>query len=344
MTNEQEMLEYVAQCLKEVLEDKLMEFAEHMMEPISDEEIEKMAEKGQSEKQLELDFDPREYSEDIEKVYPVYPDDPWEDSDAQFRPNLSSEFLTSAAEYGRIVEAEKLKGRTKYVAHFDDANTYNNIDDLDEIMEEAKEMLVPEPWPSLTELDAEVKQLYSEHPELNGNIDPNAWIQTYTGKKFYPQNPTPDSICIEDIAHALSMQCRFGGHVSEFVSVAQHCVLVSYLCDENNRLCALLHDASEAYLWDCPSPIKRMLELQGYKLLEKKVQQAIYAKWGISEEPKDVKRADLMALSIEANTFMYPLHLDWEVAVKAPPLKVVPLSPKDAEKLFLDRFGELTNA
>lgn len=86
MTNEQEMLEYVAQCLKEVLEDKLMEFAEHMMEPISDEEIEKMAEKGQSEKQLELDFDPREYSEDIEKVYPVYPDDPWEDSDAQFRP------------------------------------------------------------------------------------------------------------------------------------------------------------------------------------------------------------------------------------------------------------------
>ena len=192
-------------------------------------------------------------------------------------------------------------------------------------------------------MDEEIRLLYADHPELSSNVDSNAWIHTYTGKKFYPQNPTPESICIEDIAHALSMQCRFGGHVSEFYSIAQHSVLVSYLCDESNRLCALLHDAAEAFLMDCLSPIKRMPELQGYKLLEKKVQQAIYNKWGIMGETKNVKRADLLCLSMEANTFMYPLHLDWEVAVKAPPLKIVSLSPKDAEVLFLDRFRELTN-
>lgn len=43
-----------------------------------------------------------------------------------------------------------------------------------------------------------------------------AWMQTYTGKKFHPTSPTVDEIDIVDIAHALSLICRYGGHVDRF--------------------------------------------------------------------------------------------------------------------------------
>lgn len=46
------------------------------------------------------------------------------------------------------------------------------------------------------------------------------WIQTYTNKQFWPLDPRPEDVCIEDIAHALSLQCRFTGHVREFYSTA----------------------------------------------------------------------------------------------------------------------------
>lgn len=38
------------------------------------------------------------------------------------------------------------------------------------------------------------------------------WFLTYTGIHFYPMDPRPEEVCIEDIAHALALQCRFNGH------------------------------------------------------------------------------------------------------------------------------------
>jgi uncharacterized protein len=87
------------------------------------------------------------------------------------------------------------------------------------------------------------------------------WIQTYTGKQFWPLSPLPEDIVIEDIAHALSMQCRFGGHVRTFYSVAQHSVHVSLLVEPQYALWGLLHDAAEAYLVDLPRPIKKFSEM-----------------------------------------------------------------------------------
>ena len=54
------------------------------------------------------------------------------------------------------------------------------------------------------------------------------WIQVYTGGQFWPLDPRPEEIHIEDIAHALALTCRFTGHCREFYSVAQHSLLVSY--------------------------------------------------------------------------------------------------------------------
>jgi 5'-nucleotidase len=197
-------------------------------------------------------------------------------------------------------------------------------------------------YPPLATLEDEqiIKEFYQSHPELN--VDKDAWIQTYTGKAFYPQNPTPESIDIIDIAHALSQQCRFTGHTSSFYSTAQHSVLVSYLCNEENKLYGLIHDGSEAFTGDLAAPTKRISEMTGFRQIEKKIQQAICKKFGLPiEEPKDVKRADLMMLSIESNSFMMPQHKDWKLPINIPSLRIDPLSPKDAEELFLKRFDEL---
>jgi 5'-deoxynucleotidase YfbR-like HD superfamily hydrolase len=207
---------------------------------------------------------------------------------------------------------------------------------LDEMIREADDF---PPIATNEELET-IKDFYQQHPEININL--NAWIQTYTGKKFYLQNPTLDSIDIIDIAHSLSQICRYTGHSSVFHSVAHHSVLVSYLCNKENALQGLLHDSSEAMgLNDLASPIKNLPELAGYKKLEKRVQSAIYRKFGLSEEePVDVKQADLLVLSIESNSFMQPLNPDWKIQI-IPTLKIDPLSPTEAEELFLKRFWQL---
>ena len=107
------------------------------------------------------------------------------------------------------------------------------------------------------------------------------WMQTYTGRQFWPLDPRPEEVVIEDIARALSMQCRFAGHCAKFYSVADHSVRVSMLADENSTLAlaGLLHDAAEAYVVDVPRPLKRFLP--GYKEIEREVARAIEKRFGL---------------------------------------------------------------
>lgn len=177
---------------------------------------------------------------------------------------------------------------------------------------------------------------------VDGFSEQDAWIQTYSGRRFCPTNPNPDAIVIQDIAHALSMQCRFSGHTSEFYSVAQHSVGVSYLCDEQDALWGLLHDASEAYLVDIPNPLKRSGQFDPYLKFEKQMMYAVCERFGLSEkEPLSVRRADKMMLQIEANKLMFPLREDWMHSKVDSMFKIDPISSKEAKKLFLIRFFEL---
>src|SRR5262249_3879894 len=97
------------------------------------------------------------------------------------------------------------------------------------------------------------------------------WIATITGKRWFVTDPHPDDVDIEDIAHGLSMVCRFGGQCREFYSVAQHSVLMANeMCRREAppemALWGLLHDAPEAYLGDMVRPLKR--SMPNYKVLE----------------------------------------------------------------------------
>jgi len=86
------------------------------------------------------------------------------------------------------------------------------------------------------------------------------WTLTYTGRKVYLSTIGKSDLCLADIAHALSLTCRFGGHCRSFYSVAQHSVLCSVYADQfdiNPRV-ALMHDGAEAYLPDVLTPHKQM--------------------------------------------------------------------------------------
>jgi 5'-deoxynucleotidase YfbR-like HD superfamily hydrolase len=131
--------------------------------------------------------------------------------------------------------------------------------------------------------------------------------------------------------------------VKEFYSVAQHSVLVSYICDEADALWGLLHDATEAYLVDVPRPLKRSGKFDAYLEFEYKMQLAICKRFGLPEkEPSSVKKADAILLATEARDLMSPLRTDWVQPVDPLPFKIEPLDPRQAKDLFMKRFFELT--
>lgn len=168
------------------------------------------------------------------------------------------------------------------------------------------------------------------------------WIQTFTGKAFWPMDPRPEDIDIEDIAHALAMKCRFSGHCLEFYSVAQHSVLVSRSCPEA-PLWALLHDAAEAYLPDVARPVKRFLT--GFKEIEERVERCVAERFGLPwPMPESVKRADLEALATEQRDVMGTAPMSWGslLGVRTWDRKIEPTRPVPAKVLFLSEFKRLT--
>lgn len=166
----------------------------------------------------------------------------------------------------------------------------------------------------------------------------NPTILTYTGRYFPLLSPKPEDIEIEDIAHALANICRFTGHVREFYSVAQHCVLASCLVPPRDALAALLHDAAEAYVTDVSSPLKP--HLGGYKDIEKRIEKAVMTRFGITEMPATVKRADMVLLVTERRDLL-PKTIDadeWQGFDVIPmPVVIKPLPPAEAKKRFLER-------
>jgi hypothetical protein len=87
-------------------------------------------------------------------------------------------------------------------------------------------------------------------------------IPTWTRHIVQIDKPQPEDFCIEDIAHALPMLCRWGAQ-GVWVSVAAHSLaMAKFEIAHGNRwaLEALLHDGAEAYLGDTIGPLRRYLQ------------------------------------------------------------------------------------
>lgn len=173
--------------------------------------------------------------------------------------------------------------------------------------------------------------------------DPStAYIATFSGKMFTPLAPKEEDIEIEDIAHALSNICRYTGHVKEFYSVAQHCVLCSWLAPPGYMLEALLHDASEAYLSDIAGPLKKFLP--DYQAAEERLDRVARGRFGLPLEMSEVvKEIDYRMLVTEARAFEIPWWREWvDRGVHPYSMPIVPWAPDVAERRFLKRYRDLT--
>jgi uncharacterized protein len=152
------------------------------------------------------------------------------------------------------------------------------------------------------------------------------WMQTYTGQAFWPLDPRIEEIDPLDIAHALSMICRYGGHTRRFYSVAEHCVLISEWVEtetgsREDALAALLHDAAEAYVGDMIRPLK--YQLSRYQDIERRILSLILARFGLGPRvPKIVKEADNRILLTERQVVMQPPPRTWGSVEGLDPLPV----------------------
>ncbi len=172
------------------------------------------------------------------------------------------------------------------------------------------------------------------------------WMMTATGRAFYPYDMRVEDFCIEDIAHALSLLCRYGGHCKKFYSVAEHSVLVSRMVPKEHAFAGLMHDATEAYLVDMPRPIK--IGFPQYKEMEAKIWELICRKFDIDPVlPHEVEVADGEVLWHEMAALLHPVppgH-EWGMGRDRPsvvrPDLIKAWSPQDAKRFFMNRFNEL---
>lgn len=194
------------------------------------------------------------------------------------------------------------------------------------------------------------------------------WIQTFTGRQFYPLSPRAADVCIDDIAHALALTCRFTGHCARFYSVAEHSVrCVQFLGEALAQrhalmspalaMATLLHDAAEAYLPDVARPIKdrfvigdedpESIECVDFAEVEAVLLRAIFEGLGfdpawIRATRPTVKYADETLLASEARDLMGPPPAPW--CKLPPPIReqIVAWRWELAERQFREMFERLS--
>jgi hypothetical protein len=171
---------------------------------------------------------------------------------------------------------------------------------------------------------------------------------THSGIHLNPLFMQPNDIFIEDIAHALSLVNRFNGHTHFPISVAQHSTFVSYLCEGHSPIIALqglLHDASEAYIGDVISWIKKDATMAHYRLLEQEVQNRIYNLYEVPlEQFEQVTWNDRIMCDFEG----YKGVTGWDtpdiggLLMKWLEKKWYPVTWETAKNMFIKQFNKLT--
>ena len=166
------------------------------------------------------------------------------------------------------------------------------------------------------------------------------WMETYTGKRVNPLDMNVSDVDIEDITHALSQICRYGGHCHKFYSVAEHSIRVAVKVKENLRLAALLHDAAEAYLGDVIRPLKHCFPMLSEA--EARAQNIIYKAFGISltyMEVNAIKIVDNVLIATEARDLMVN-SATWNNLPTPLPETITPIPMHQVRSIFLEKFEE----
>lgn len=168
------------------------------------------------------------------------------------------------------------------------------------------------------------------------------FMQVYSGRQYWPCDPRADEVHIEDIAHSLSLQCRYAGHCIQFYSVAEHSVHIARWLDKHygpvTAIHGLLHDATEAYCVDVPRPLKP--SLTNYKAIEASNWVAIAKRFHLANElPAAVHEADNRIIADELVNLR---PMAWHAQHNDPlGVSIGRWSPEDAEDEFLAEYVRL---
>lgn len=171
-----------------------------------------------------------------------------------------------------------------------------------------------------------------------------SFLTTISGRKVDYENPDPNEIYIEDIAHGLAHTCRYAGQVPYHYSVAQHSLLVAQLVwmmsgSEVAALGGLMHDASEAYIVDIPAPLKHLECMAGYRAVEERLMRVISEKYRFWAGSPIVHIADKMAYKMERDGIFHHKDVDKEkVKVMKAEFLHGPWDPGFAKMKFMDAF------
>jgi uncharacterized protein len=209
---------------------------------------------------------------------------------------------------------------------------------MDRLINEAAAQTEPPPEPA---------PAVAESPWLRAD-----WMQTFTGKAFVPLDPRPDLIDRRDIAHALSLLCRYGGHASRFYSVGEHSLLISRALERDGAPLdvirwGLMHDAAEAYLGDVIRPVKRSMPI--YRDAEARLLEVIAAVFGLPYDGggregygPEVAACDNRILLDERAELLSAPPQKWDQEGLDPlGVQVVGIHSLTVEQLFLERMDEL---
>lgn len=184
---------------------------------------------------------------------------------------------------------------------------------------------------------SESEKARPEEPPRKGD-----WVETFSGKAFWPLDPREEEVDLIDIAHSLSMKTRFNGMCIKHYSVAEHAVRCAVYAlatthDRNFALALLHHDSSEAYLPDVPRPLKPYLT--NFKEIEDGISEVVFKKFGVKRLSKDqqkrLKEIDTILLATEARDLMQPGVLErWNLPAKPLQETIKPWPRKKAKDLF----------
>jgi len=100
------------------------------------------------------------------------------------------------------------------------------------------------------------------------------WMQVRDGRIFYPLDPRPEEVFLEDIGYSLARKVRFGGFADQQIPVSQHLCQCQWMALQEGygvreQYAILMHDAPEYIVGDMIRPLK--VDMPEFKLAEQRI-------------------------------------------------------------------------
>lgn len=181
------------------------------------------------------------------------------------------------------------------------------------------------------------------------------WAMCFSGRRVFPFDLKPQDIVIMDIAHALSMEVRYNGHVNREYTVGEHCIRIADALfrdfgDPNLALKGLLHDAGEAYTGDFTRPVKNSMREVGEILhtAEDHNEEVIMTVFGLHDFDDHGKIKDYdRRIIVDEKTALFGTEKPWDWDLVPLGVPIVGFDPearcydwhwKRVKREYLDRF------